>query len=309
MTQLKIQLPNQIVDVAPFLVDEAAVYPEGKRDKAYFRWRGDRYPFCLPDRLYMFKRSRDIYPQQYWVEIFAYHLGCLINVPVPLTFVALDSQDSMPGALIEWFYDDKSVTYTRGGDAMQSLMPDYDRKKGELHNLKSILDYCNDLNSDRDYWLKAFAKIITFDALLGNTDRHQENWGILFEAGEYKLSPAFDNGTSMGHEISNFSEFDNLSRIRGYVGKGKHHMKWDVNQDRVARENHKDFLIRYVQEYPVSLNSIKSCLDFNSEDVKNRLDDLCSFDIEHRLTPERAMFMLKLLNFRRDNLLQYFGDL
>lgn len=308
MAQLKIQLPNQIVDVAALLVDEAAVYPEGKRDKAYFRWQADsRYPFCISERLYMFKESRKTYPQQYWVEVFAYHLGCLIGVNVPATFVALDSRSNTPGALIEWFYDDRNVTYTRGGDIMQRLIRDYDRKKGELHNLKSIIDYCVGLNSDHNYWVQEFGKIIAFDALLGNTDRHQENWGIMFDADRYRLSPAFDNGTSMGHEISAFDKFKDASRIQTYIDKGKHHMKWDAEQERENRENHKDFLIRYAQEYPNSLESIKACLSFKTEDVKNILDDLCAFDVAHKLTAERATFMLELLNSRRNNLQEYFG--
>ena len=52
------------------------------------------------------------------------------------------------------------------------------------------------------YWARIFA----FDALVGNTDRHQENWGLLWSntggIPRVRFSPAFDNGTSLGHEIT-----------------------------------------------------------------------------------------------------------
>jgi hypothetical protein len=55
-----------------------------------------------------------------------------------------------------------------------------------------------------------WAKALTFDALIGNTDRHQDNWGIIItrqteapnKIKKMRISPVFDNGTSMGHEIS-----------------------------------------------------------------------------------------------------------
>jgi hypothetical protein len=30
-------------------------------------------------------------------------------------------------------------------------------------------------------WLELWVKMFTFDALIGNTDRHQNNWGIIVE--------------------------------------------------------------------------------------------------------------------------------
>ena len=40
-------------------------------------------------------------------------------------------------------------------------------------------------------------KILIFDALVGEQDRHEENWGIIRKDGTYKLSPLYDNGDNL----------------------------------------------------------------------------------------------------------------
>jgi serine/threonine protein kinase HipA of HipAB toxin-antitoxin module len=39
-----------------------------------------------------------------------------------------------------------------------------------------------------------FIGIMIFDALVGETDRHEENWGILKYQDYYQISPLYDNG-------------------------------------------------------------------------------------------------------------------
>jgi hypothetical protein len=50
-----------------------------------------------------------------------------------------------------------------------------------------------------------FAGYMTLDALIGNTDRHHENWGILRRptAGGWEswLAPSFDHASSLGREL------------------------------------------------------------------------------------------------------------
>jgi hypothetical protein len=45
---------------------------------------------------------------------------------------------------------------------------------------------------------------LAFDTLIGNTDRHPDNWGLLVGLGaapQYAMAPAFDNGTSLAYKI------------------------------------------------------------------------------------------------------------
>lgn len=53
--------------------------------------------------------------------------------------------------------------------------------------------------------LEQFAGYVVLDALVGNTDRHHENWGFLRRerAGrvDYRLAPSFDHASSLGREM------------------------------------------------------------------------------------------------------------
>ncbi|WP_462410396.1 HipA domain-containing protein [Neobacillus sp. Marseille-QA0830] len=46
-------------------------------------------------------------------------------------------------------------------------------------------------------------KMIIFDTLIGNTDRHQDNFGVIRneKTGEHKFAPLYDNSSSLGREF------------------------------------------------------------------------------------------------------------
>ena len=52
---------------------------------------------------------------------------------------------------------------------------------------------------------RAFARHLILDAVIGNTDRHHENWGMLRRrVGEHEvgwLGPSFDHASSLGREL------------------------------------------------------------------------------------------------------------
>jgi hypothetical protein len=69
-----------------------------------------------------------------------------------------------------------------------------------------------------------FAEYVILDALIGNTDRHHENWGILLkrEGDQWAgtLAPTFDHASSLGRELADSSEGKCRERIirEGRVG-------------------------------------------------------------------------------------------
>lgn len=56
---------------------------------------------------------------------------------------------------------------------------------------------------------------MVFDALVGETDRHAENWGITKRKTKYKLSPLYDNGTNL------LRNFKNEKYVEKYYNKEK----------------------------------------------------------------------------------------
>jgi hypothetical protein len=250
------------------------------------------------------------YPEQFWIEIFAYRFGCLIGVEVPPAFVAVNTNSTViensSGAFIEWMYDPLLKNYKEAGDLFVDLEGDFDVEKGTTHNFLScvsLLEKFNDgeksmfIGNSDGFWVNMFI----FDALIGNTDRHQNNWALLYSNNlkEVKGAPYFDNGTSMGHEIIN-EKIDNID-IKTYISRGRPHMRWTRGEERITFN---DFIGRLLDRLPHTKQKMLDILDFSIEDVKYILQELHAFDTSTKLTSKRAEFMAELLNARQDNLIQ-----
>lgn len=301
-----VQTPSQIIDVNLWTLDgEFEPYAEGSRDKVrLFAPKSGLadFPFIVPQHAYLFKESNKRYPEQLWVEIIAYKIGLLTGVPVPPTFLAHDSKQEKSGALIEWFYGypySPPETYLSGGDLLTRFIKNYDREKGKQHNFSTIARISRGVYPQG--WLAHWSKILLFDALIGNTDRHQENWGIILPS--VAVSPAFDNGTSMGHEIIK-EKFPGLDKQR-YIHKGTHHMKWEISDEKSA--GHLDLLQKINESYPESRAIMCNCLNFDTATLKDEIMKLTLFDTYTRLSKERAEFIFELIVLRKNSLLTQLG--
>ena len=293
-------------------------YPEGTREKRLYSCPSPSpFKFLICGHKYLFKQSSHRYPEQFWTEVLAYQLGMKMGVQVPPTFVAINSDNGQCAALIEWFFEypsNEPERYTPGGDFMQRLLPKYDRRKGGLHNFNTIRKFLYALGKGENLegdWVAYWATTFTFDALIGNTDRHQDNWGIIWrfpvgvDLARGRLAPAFDNGTSMGHEIRNedFTKFLDESRLRRYVMRGTHHMKWSLaDADRV---NHLAFLQRLCGTFPAAKEHMAAALlRVNAADMGKIAGRLTRYDVPVRFSEERADFVVRLLSFRHQWILE-----
>lgn len=92
----KIQPVNEAINIADWPRDEEfEIYPEGAREKTLVHCPTPApYSHLIAGHKYLFKRSPSRYPEQFWVEIFAYHLGSQMGVQVPHTYIAFDSKTS-----------------------------------------------------------------------------------------------------------------------------------------------------------------------------------------------------------------------
>lgn len=226
-------IQTAVFDVADWEVDaEFGVFPQGARAKdAVFAPNQPPESVITPGRRYLFKRSKKSYPDQFWGEVVAYRVGCLLGVQVPPAFAAWNSQTGHCAALIEWFYDG-SEAFVMAGDFLQKIQSDFDRNRGTQHNLLDNMRLLRMLAIPKVLepgWRQWWVDALLFDALIGNTDRHQDNWGLIFyRAGQEtrcRLAPLFDNGTSLGHErfTSHVGDWNDGNYGR-YIANGTHHV-------------------------------------------------------------------------------------
>jgi hypothetical protein len=319
MAEVKSSLCDKPIVIDEWQQDDTyeGVYPKGARDKsAYFSPQSVEEDCLKKNFRYLFKLSRSWCPWQFWGEIIAYRLGLIMGVEVPPAHIGVSEKYSIGqtiyGALIEWFYDDKKDIYVEGGQFMAQSIKDYDRERGSQHNLMTIAGWKKSLPRFQEHW----AGVFTLDCLTGNTDRHQDNWGLIIKgAREHRggtptlcFSPAFDNGTALGYEIieKNIDKYNDIAVQEGYLTnpkRARHHMKWSLDEQETL--NFFDFMQKFVLEFPETKPIISEHLNFSRAQVEEVIRPLVPAvsDTTYCLSRKRLHFITELI-FRRKELLK-----
>ena len=163
-----------------------------------------------------------------------------------------------------------------------------------LENIKQTLD-----GIDENLWF-GFIRIMIFDALVGEQDRHEENWGISNDNGKESISPLYDNGCNLLDKFKseqyakkyydeiNFEKFIYKSKTQIYNSftnkKYKHFELIEVLNNKYHE---------FVQKELIKLNKLN---DETIEDIVNRIPD-------EMLTEKHKEYIIKYLKKRRNILL------
>jgi len=292
----------------------APIYGEGTRTKSEVVCRLPDLPgFIRPGWHYMFKQSRSRYPWQFWMEIAAYRIGCVMGVNVPPTHAAIVFEVE-PGSLTEWMFDADAPNegLIHAGELMLRIDPEYDRKKGmrpgHCHCLKLALPILRFAKGTKE-----FIQMLTFDTLIANTDRHQDNWGLLWKSGfisgdlTIRLTPAFDNGTSLGHErleekLPSILADREWFRRHATHAVARHHIRLHPEDEKGAPML--ELVPELLRHFPALLPAVRACATFRDSDIRDAIYPLCDFDMPVRLSENRAEFICRMVCARRDMLLE-----
>lgn len=144
------------------------------------------------------------YPAEYdkkiygdtWSEKIASEVGKILKIQVQETELALYNGDK--GILVKYSLNMEKEELIEGAVLIKAMIPDFIENKRDYFTFETIE---NCLISE-GIELEKFLDIIFFDTVIGNTDRHSENWGIVknYETNEKRISAAYDNGSSLGRE-------------------------------------------------------------------------------------------------------------
>lgn len=243
----------------------------------------------------MFKYERDDYIcSEACSEKLAYEIAKVLDYDCAKIELATDN-DGKIGVLNYYFSDRLKAPHT---DIVAYLNKNQSERKFyyTVSNIKSVLD-------DIDVELfKDFIKIMIFDALIGEQDRHEENWGITERQGRYFISPLYDNGDSLLREFKNEKNaekyYNGIKNFDAYINRSKSII---YKEDNISQYKHFE-LIQYLYNiYPqYVVSEINNLVKLTDE----KITSLVSKIPNELLTNDHKKYIIMYLTKRRDILLR-----
>jgi hypothetical protein len=175
---------------------------------------------------------------------------------------------------------------------------------GRPHNFQENQRVCRIVLGHQGYNPLWWVKAVAFDAIIGNVDRHSENWGFLVRRSDrgnptYSMAPYYDNGTSLGYELTAAKAEEllrNAVALEAYIDRGKHHIGWDMQSD--VATGHFDLLERVIKTIPAASGAVESMIRFEEKLIRPMIAKLTEYDVGIPFTPLRAELVVALLEAR-----------
>ena len=211
---------------------------------------------------------------------------------------------------------DNDIIFREGLDYIQAQYPFYNKENlvDEYNNKKYSLQMIESSVSGL-LEISEILKIIIFDCLIGNSDRHHSNWGVIpcvkkVDEGDcvcLKLCPLYDNGSSLcAYEDNNNIEvfFKDKMKLEALVNtKSKSAIGWKNERPirhfdllKKLRDNKYEATIPYIEKIKNNINdkSIdKSLTEFDNNIINENMKKLLKMFLL-----ERRKRMLEIYNLK-----------
>ncbi len=203
--------------------------------------------------------------------------------------------------------------------------PDFDIKKGRAHSfqlIKKTLESTERIKADFDKFFRRIVQMIIFDSIIGNKDRHQENWAlierpvliavrdsvtnnlVLKRKRIYRFSPLYDNGSSLGRELLERKVallLNSKDRVpfESYIDRQQYHIRWFDKEIRL-HDLIKNIKLEHEQIVQTVIDSAVN--NFNPDRFSRWIDNydqkLRNFKEEFCLSDNRKNLIKKLVERR-----------
>lgn len=208
--------PYAIRDVDPARAEE--LESMGSKNKFWFRVGKVRWLFKYSRRLIVpsadtlsTETNEAIYTGEHWAEKLAAEIADALGLPHAVVELAQDQESRIPGAMIRDLKVTSPGALVHGNELLIELDPSYPMAQQyhtRLHTLDNIFSALSgpaiglptgfDVPVAIRTAVDLFVGYLLLDALLGNTDRHHENWALIRSLdGGLVLAPSYDHASSL----------------------------------------------------------------------------------------------------------------
>ena len=285
-----------IVEVQP----EWVIDPEemGSKTKFWYRKPHD-------ETNWLFKHPRPN-TGEHWAEKIAAEVASVIGIKH--AEVELATFQGERGSVTESFVPVGSVL-CHGNQMLEDIVGDYDpgeqfhQSNHTLTNIWAVMDRVFLEPEAQEQAKLAIAEYTVLDALIGNTDRHHENWGVLLQRNKNVwrgfVAPSFDHASSLGRELLDERRDklveDNL--VSAYAERGRGAIYW--SKDEPSGPSPLELARRAARQYPIflrpALKKLRRLDESSVGDIMNRVPD-------DWMSPSACKFAVTLMRYNFEQL-------
>ena len=268
-----------MVDQYPVIeVDAADARPEdmGSKSKFWYTRRED-------GARWLFKHPRPG-TGEHWAEKIAEQVAVLLEIPRGEVELAIFGETR--GSATKSFVGDNQEL-VHGNQILERTEAGYDADKifrqssHTLHSVMRGMDSVFVSPEDAERAKRRFAEYAALDALIGNTDRHHENWGIVTRRAasgwDVSLAPSYDHASSLGRELTDERRDARLKSggVGGYLNRGRGGIYWEQDDRRAPSPLHLALLAveRYPDIFIPALRNLGKLSESDIVRIVNRVPD------------------------------------
>ena len=265
---------------------------EGSEDKMWITYNGELY--LMKDSSFNKRRKQNSYAP--YCEYIASHFIQNIGYNVHETLLAM--YDNRVVVLCKNIFTDESIFEPFKGLHQSSAGTDLADKEYTYDDVIYILNRIT--NGDNKSLLNSFWNMFLIDAIIGNRDRHEGNWGFIRKDNRVRFTTLFDNGSLLFPDV-NLKEWinDDFIKKRVFTMPGSQFKMWKEGiTDRAMRTNFYEVINQCKQ---VGDKVFTNCYDSMAQ--KKDIIVKAINSINHSLIPKDFLFFAKVILYCRFNCL------
>ena len=296
---------------------------------------GDIYFLKFP----MVREKRDYTPEN-WSEVLAFEIGTALGFKILKYDLAI--YNGRIGCISKnMITPNDNESLVEGHSILSHHDPTYDPSDKKSYSRYTFEFVQNALKAyNAEFYIQEFIRTLIFDAIIGNSDRHQSNWGIIESINiteietnknnfvflfkkhtkqrkilEFnvikKAAPIYDSGCCLGREFSEEQiqqHLDIQSKFDKYIRNGVSELRIEETRKKPSHEELLRFIKKHEEWSPFIDNEIRNVLNvYNQKEIYELITNIDSnlpeqYREKYGLTYARKEFIFQVIDTRINNL-------